>query len=119
MSPNKSRKLSSIVLFALGVFLLTLLIYRFGEKWLRHLLIYLSHAAWARDLISNLPLAKQVAGRFVAGETAEEAMATSLALNKQGMLVTLDYLGESVSDAAEAVASKNEILSLFKQINDC
>ena len=119
MSPNKSRRLSSTVPFILGVFLLTFLIYQFGGKWLRKVLIYLSHAAWARDLISNFPLAKQVAGRFVAGETAEEAMSTTLALNEQGMLVTLDYLGESVSDAAEAIASKNEILSLFKIINDC
>jgi proline dehydrogenase len=34
------------------------------------------------------------------------------------MLVTLDYLGESVSDSAEATASKNEILGLFKRIDE-
>ncbi|NIP53097.1 proline dehydrogenase, partial [candidate division KSB1 bacterium] len=39
-------------------------------------------------------------------------------LNSQGRLVTLDYLGESVTDSAEAIASKDEILSLFKMIND-
>jgi proline dehydrogenase len=102
----------------LGAVLLTFLIYQYGEKSLRNLLIYLSHAAWARDLVSGLPLAKQVANRFVAGETAEEAMTTTQSLNDQGMLVTLDYLGESVTDSAEAIASKDEILSLFKKIND-
>lgn len=102
----------------LGSVLLTFLIYQYGEKWLRNVLIYLSHASWARDIVSSLPLAKQVAGRFVAGETAEEAMATTQSLNNQAMLVTLDYLGESVTDSAEAIASKDEILSLFKKIYD-
>jgi proline dehydrogenase len=119
MSPVKSRRLRSSLPVIVGFSLAVILVYLYGERWLRNVLIYLSHAGWARDLVSSLPLAKRVAGRFVAGETAEEAMATTAALNQQGMLVTLDYLGESVSDAAEAVASRDEILSLFKKINDC
>jgi proline dehydrogenase len=118
MFQNKPRQLSSSLPVLLGIILFTFLIYQYGERWLRNVLIYLSHAVWARDLVSGLPVAKQVAGRFVAGETAEEAMNTTITLNEQGMLVTLDYLGESVSDSAEAIASKNEILSLFKKIND-
>ena len=118
MSQNKPRQLPSSLPALLGIILFTFLIYQYGERWLRNVLIYLSHAVWARDLVSGLPVAKQVAGRFVAGETAEETMNTTITLNEQGMLVTLDYLGESVSDSAEAIASKNEILSLFKKIND-
>jgi proline dehydrogenase len=118
MFQNKPRQLSSSLPVLLGIILFTFLIYQYGERWLRNVLIYLSHAVWARDLVSGLPVAKQVAGRFVAGETAEEAMNTTITLNEQGMLVTLDYLGESVSDSAEAIASKNEILGLFKKIND-
>jgi proline dehydrogenase len=118
MSQNKPGRLSSSLPLFLGGILLTFLIYQYGEKWLRHILIYLSHAGWARDMVSSLPLAKQVAGRFVAGETAAEAMSTAQELNSQGRLVTLDYLGESVTDSAEAIASKDEILSLFKMIND-
>lgn len=118
MSQNKPGRLRSSLPLILGGILLTFLIYQYGEKWLRHILIYLSHAGWARDMVSSLPLAKQVAGRFVAGETAAEAMSTAQELNSQGRLVTLDYLGESVTDSAEAIASKDEILSLFKMIND-
>lgn len=119
MSPEKSRQKRSSLPIIVGFFLLAFLFYLYGEKWLRNILIYLSHAVWARDLVSGLPIAKQVAGRFVAGETAEEAMAATSTLNEQGMLVTLDYLGESVSDSAEAIASKDEIIGLFKKINDC
>ncbi len=118
MSPEKPRRISAALPLLVAVVLLSVLLYQYGDKWLRKLLIYLSNATWARDLVSGLPIAQRVARRFVAGETAEEAMATTQALNEQGLLVTLDYLGESVSDSTEAIASKDEILSLFRKIND-
>lgn len=119
MSQDKSRRLNLTLPILFGLILIVgFLLYLYGERWLRHILIYLSHATWARDLVSSFTVAKQVAGRFVAGETAEEAMATTRELNEKGMLVTLDYLGESVKDSAEAIASKDEILSLFKMIDD-
>lgn len=100
----------------LVVLVTALLLYRFGSGWLRHLLIYLSQAVWARRLISELPLARGVAGRFVAGETIEEAMRTAREMNQQGMRVSLDYLGESVTDAAEARAARDEIMRLLDRI---
>lgn len=101
----------------LGAFLLaSILIYQFGERWLRTFLIYLSHAQWARDLVSDLSLAKKVARRFVAGESIEEAMAATRALNARGMRVTLDYLGESVTDEAIAASARDEILQLLDRI---
>jgi proline dehydrogenase len=68
-------------------------------------------------MVSELSLAKRVARRFVAGETIEEAMAATRALNARGMLVTLDYLGESVTDEAVAAAARDEILQLLERIN--
>jgi proline dehydrogenase len=94
----------------------TLLLYLFGEHWLRFLLLYLSHADWARQLAGQFPLARQVALRFVAGETMDEAMRTAQELNDRGMLVTMDYLGESVTKLAEAQASRDEILRLLDRI---
>lgn len=96
--------------------LASFLLYQFGERWLRTFLIYLSHAQWARDLVSDLSLAKRVARRFVAGETIEEAMAATRALNARGMMVTLDYLGESVTDEAVAASARDEILQLLDRI---
>ncbi len=92
------------------------LLSQYGERWLRSLLLYLSTAVWAREAISSLPIAQQVANRFVAGETTADAIATAHELNQRGMLVTMDYLGESVSTADEALAARDEILNLLDAI---
>jgi len=92
------------------------LIYQNGAKWLRAILIYLSHAIWARNLVTQLPIAQQVSKRFVAGEVILEAIAAAQALNQQGMTVTLDYLGESVTDKDLAIASADEIINLLDNI---
>lgn len=95
---------------------LVFLVLRYGARWLRFWLIYLSHAGWARNTVSNVSLAKRVARRFVAGETIEEAIAVSRELNARGIAVTLDYLGESVNDVVESSASRDEILRLLDSI---
>lgn len=43
------------------------------------------------------------AGRFVAGESIDEAMVKVRDLNNQGFLVTLDHLGEFVGSESEAI----------------
>lgn len=119
MSKNKNasgRTLIALILFVclVGVAVISI---RYGEQWLRHLFIYLSQARWARDIVGGMGLARRVSTRFVAGEGVEEAMIVASALNDDGISVTLDYLGESVTDAAEADASRDEILRLLDQIN--
>lgn len=68
---------------------------------LRRLLLYLSTARWARHIAAHWGLARRVALRFVAGETLNEALAATHILNSKGLLVTLDYLGESVEKAED------------------
>ncbi len=63
---------------------------------LRRILLYLSAARWARALMAHFFLARRVARRFVAGETLDDAIRVTKTLNEQGLLVTLDFLGESV-----------------------
>lgn len=119
MQIRKQSSKNQLTFWGLIVFitLALLLIYKFGERWLRHWLIYLSHADWARNIVGNLPLAKRVARRFVAGETIDEAMAVSKALNARRMMVTIDYLGESVTDESVAIDSCEEILKLLDRIS--
>ena len=69
---------------------------------LRSILIYLSKASWARQIVTNLKIAWLVASRFVAGETTEDAIRVIRELNAKGICATLDHLGESVTDPAEA-----------------
>lgn len=97
--------------------LIGFLVYRNGESWLRQVLVYLSRARWARQLISGWSLSWRVASRFIAGSDREAAVAITRALNANGMMVTLDYLGESCTSAEEAIQAREEILLLLDDIN--
>ena len=85
---------------------------------LRQSLLYLSSADWARNIASNWFLAKRVARRFVAGETIEEAIQVANMLNEAGILVTLDYLGESVANADETKPVVSTYQKLLEQIHE-
>jgi proline dehydrogenase len=93
------------------------LLYRNGETWLRSLLLYLSRAGWARSLVTGFPPAWLVASRFVAGESVDEAIDATRKLNTRGLMATMDYLGESVSQASEANAARDQILFLLDRIH--
>jgi proline dehydrogenase len=69
---------------------------------LRSFLIYLSHAVWARAFITHFGFARRTAMRFVAGETADDAIAAIRALNAKSINATVDLLGESVTNEVEA-----------------
>lgn len=105
--------------FPLFIFLLVTTAWavtHYGERWLRLFFIYLSQADWARQLVGSFPVTQQVASRFVAGETMEDAIETARALNMKGMRVTMDLLGEHVSNADEAIAARGEIARLLQRI---
>ncbi len=84
---------------------------------LRQSLLYLSTANWARNIASNLFIAKRVARRFVAGETIEEAISATKRLNDNGILATLDYLGESILSESDAEEVVNTYQSLLEEMN--
>jgi len=115
---NSWDKKLIVILPLLFLTIAAILAYKFGEGWLRNMLIYLSHATWARTIVENLQIARMVARRFVAGESIDEAMAATRALNSRGMTVTLDYLGESVSDRGVAISARDEILRLLDRIEE-
>jgi len=56
------------------------------------------------------------ARRFIAGETVEEAIEASRAIQAAGLTTTLDYLGESVSSIAEADAATRSYLGVLDTI---
>jgi proline dehydrogenase len=56
------------------------------------------------------------ARRFIAGETADEAIAAAFAVEARGFLQTLDYLGESVRSMAAAEAATREYLRIIQAI---
>jgi len=83
---------------------------------LRALLIYLSQAEWAQNLVHNWGFARKMALRFVAGEELESAISVVDDLNDKGINVTLDHLGEHVSNPEDAEAATDEILLILDRI---
>jgi proline dehydrogenase len=59
---------------------------------------------------------RSFARRFIAGETAAEAVEAARAVEAQGCLVTLDYLGESVRTLAEAEQATDEYLKVAEVV---
>jgi proline dehydrogenase len=85
---------------------------------LRSLLIYLSKARWAQNLVMNWDFAWQTASRFVAGTGLEDAIRAVRELNAAGIHATLDHLGEHTSTPAEAQQATDEILATLDAIKD-
>lgn len=83
---------------------------------LRTLLIYLSQAAWAQNLVTNWKYAWKIASRFVAGENISDAIIAIKELNENGIVATLDQLGEHTTTAEEATQSAEGILNVLDEI---
>ncbi len=64
----------------------------------------------------GMATADSFARRFIAGETVEEAIRDARLLQERGLLLTLDYLGESVKTSEEALAATREYLRLIEVI---
>lgn len=72
---------------------------------LRSAFIALSKNRALRGFCENTRFGRRMSSRFVAGMEIGDALRVAEALNHQGMSVTLDSLGESVSSEAEARAA--------------
>jgi len=72
---------------------------------LRSFFISLSTNKPFRRFSERSSIGRRVSRRFVAGMSVEEAIAAATQLNREGIGVTLDSLGESVTDAPHAEAS--------------
>ena len=56
------------------------------------------------------------AGRYIAGETLSMAVDCVRGLNKEGVCATMDVLGEDISTRAEAVAARDECITVLHTI---
>ena len=72
---------------------------------LRSFFIALSTNRNFRAFSESSPLGRRISRRFVAGMSVEEAVAAARELNREGIDVTLDSLGESVLQVSQAEES--------------
>jgi proline dehydrogenase len=83
---------------------------------LRSALLYLSGQQQIFRFVRNNRLAKSFANRFVAGETVDTALAAVARLNARGINASLDLLGESVHNEAEARAAGDAYVAILDRI---
>ena len=83
---------------------------------LRSFFISMSRNPGIRQFSERSTLGKKMSSRFVAGMTVEEALTAAAAVNREGIAVSLDSLGESVLDVAQAEASATIYHQLIDQI---
>ncbi len=78
----------------------------------------LSRSNTLKRLASSYGMAtpRSFARRFIAGEQTEDAIAAARILQAKGLLLTLDYLGESVATTAQATAATREYVRLIDDI---
>ena len=83
---------------------------------LRQSILFLSDSAAAKKIVTRAPIARQMAARFVAGETLDEAIAAARNCNDLGLTASLDFLGESVNNRDEALAATEMAIRTIEAI---
>jgi proline dehydrogenase len=83
---------------------------------LRRALLAASASESVRHLVTTVPLTRGVVARFVAGDTADDALAVTRRLLDDGLLVSLDYLGEDTVDPQQAAAVTAEYIRLLGRL---
>ena len=69
-----------------------------------------------RRVVASAPVTRPVVQRFIAGDDLAPALDTVRALTASGLHVTLDHLGEDVTDRATAQATRDAYLKLLETL---
>ena len=81
---------------------------------LRQPILLLARSQGVKKLVSTMPVSSSIVTGYVPGETTTDAVSATSGLVDDGLRVTLDYLGEDTTDAAQAdatVAAYKELLA--------
>jgi proline dehydrogenase len=84
----------------------------------RSLFLFLSRQKHLRNWAETSPLAQRLSSRFVAGETLEDALRVGRRINSEGISLTLDHLGESVTSLEEAAAARDVYLQTLDAVHE-
>jgi len=83
---------------------------------LKGTLLYLAQNDTMRNFVIHNRATRAVSRRFVAGEVIDDAIEATRALNQMKMHVSLDHLGENVSDAKEAISAAQDYIAILDGI---
>jgi proline dehydrogenase len=76
-----------------------------------------THHPQVRRLVTN-SASRRLVGRFVAGDDLATAVDPIRTLVERGLLVTVDHLGEDVTDSADAMATREAYVALLDRLDD-
>ncbi len=83
---------------------------------LRRALLAVAASEQIRGFVTASPATRAVVDRYVAGDSIGDAVRVARALRDDGLLVTLDYLGEDTTDAAQAAAVGTHYVQLLGKL---
>jgi proline dehydrogenase len=83
---------------------------------LRRLLLALSTRPRFGEWLERLPATRRLVRRFVAGTTADDALAAIAAINRRGLAAAVTYLGENVARASEAARARDVYLDVLDEL---
>ncbi|WFE62507.1 proline dehydrogenase family protein [Micromonospora sp. WMMD714] len=83
---------------------------------LRSVILAAARSSQVERLVATAPLTRDVVRRFVAGTGTDDALRATRALVADGLAVTLDYLGEDTVTPEQAVATRDEYLTLLRAL---
>ena len=63
------------------------------------------------------PIVRKFANRYIAGDSIQDAVRVVKELNSQGMMATLDVLGEDIHQREEAFAARDKIVEVLDAIS--
>jgi proline dehydrogenase len=84
---------------------------------LRHILLWASRRHQIQRAITAAPVTRGVVRRFVAGESVDDALRVTRELTSEGLLVSLDHLGEDTLDRATAQAAVDAYRTLAGRLS--
>jgi proline dehydrogenase len=83
---------------------------------MRTILLKLSNSPGLAKWVTSHKTTRRMAERFVAGDTLDQAVAAARVCNQNGLMVSLDLLGESVTNADEARRARDAYLEIYDRI---
>ncbi|WP_374928556.1 proline dehydrogenase family protein [Kytococcus sedentarius] len=85
---------------------------------MRDAFLAMSRQTAVRDAMVKMPVTNKVVSRYVPGEDFDDAVRDSGDLVAAGRTVTVDHLGEDITDQAQATATKNAYLRYIRDMGD-
>ena len=83
---------------------------------LRQPLLMLARSSRVRSLVTTMPVSASIVASYVPGESVAAAVSATRRLQEDGLVVTLDHLGEDTVEPAQAEATVQAYLELLASL---